>query len=103
MQRTARSPRMESRSISIQEIRVFQTLRAHAGEWLTNHEIAEEAAVADRTARAHTAHFVEVGIAEVAELFPAHRYRLTDRASLTDAGYFDRLEQAVAVLGGLAD
>jgi hypothetical protein len=94
---------MESRSISIQEIRIYQALVAHAGQWLTNREIAEEAAVAERTSRAHTAHFVQLGIAEVAELFPAHRYRLKDRAGVTDTSYIDRLEQAVAVLSGIAE
>jgi DNA-binding IclR family transcriptional regulator len=94
---------VESRSISIQEIRVFQALSAHTGEWLTNREIAEEAAVAERTARAHTAHFVELGIAAVTELFPAHRYRLKDRAAVSDTSYLERLEQAVEVLSGLAD
>lgn len=93
---------MESRSISIQEVRVYQALRAHPGQWLSNHDVADEASVAERTARAHTARFVELGIAEVAELSPSYRYRLKERSALTDASYLDRLEQAVEVLSGIA-
>jgi hypothetical protein len=93
---------MANQALSIQEIRVFQTLRAHAGQWRTNHQIAEEAAVAQRTAQAHTAHFVKLGIAEVEELGPSYRYRLKDRAAVADAAYLNRLEDAVKVLSGLA-
>lgn len=94
---------MESRSVSVQEIRVFQALKAHPGKWLSNHQIAEEALVAERTARAHTARFVEAGIAEVATLFPSNLFRLKDRKDMDDPEFFDQLEHAAEVLSGIAD
>ncbi len=89
---------MSSSSVSIQEVRVFQALRAHAGEGMPLDALAEEAIVAVETAQTCADRFVQEGIAELA----AGRYRLRERSTLTDPAPLDRLEHAAALLSGLA-
>jgi DNA-binding IclR family transcriptional regulator len=89
---------MERAEISLHQLRVFQYV-AHASGWVTSAEIARGAPVAPRTARAHAHHLVSLGIFDQAEVFPAHRYRLSPQAEKRNKGYLLRLQQATEVFG----
>ncbi len=75
----------ETNEISIHAVRVYALLldRVATQEhgWVTANEIAAGAEVAPRTARAYAKRFVDLGIADLAEVFPAHRYRLSEQAA----------------------
>lgn len=88
---------MERNEISIHEVRVFQFLKGGGDKWVTAKDVAAAASVASRTARAHLLKFVKLGIADQAEVFPAHRYRMAEKASKRNAGYMLRLESACEV------
>jgi hypothetical protein len=42
---------------------------------------------------------VRLGIVDQAEVFPAHRYRLSTHAAKRNRGYADRITRAAEVLG----
>lgn len=86
---------MENNEISHHELRVFGA--AKDGEWATAKEIAARASVADRTARHHCLRLVKLGVFDQAEVFPAHRYRLSDKAIKRNAAYMNRLAMAASV------
>jgi DNA-binding IclR family transcriptional regulator len=88
---------MEKNEISRHEILVYQALAE--GKWVTNQEIADKTGVAPRTARHHTLRLVKLGIADQAELFPAHRYRLSEYAAKRNRGYADRIGRAAEIFG----
>ena len=67
--------------------------------WRTSRELAEQAAIARRTARAFAQKFAHLGIIETAEVFPAHRYRLAPKAGKTNAAYVVRLGRASSAFG----
>jgi hypothetical protein len=88
----------ERSEISRHEIEVFRILKQ--GGWFTNAQIAEQAdSVAPRTVRAITLKLVRLGLVDQAEVFPAHRFRLSDVADKRNRGYFDRLVRAAEVFG----
>ena len=89
---------METNEISLHLVRVFELAKAHPG-WLTAKEIADRAGVAGRTARAHAAKLVQLGIFDVAEVFPGHRYRLSELAVKRNKPMLQRLEAARMVFG----
>lgn len=89
---------MERNEVSRHEIAVLKAL-LEADTWLTNAEIADRAQVAGRTARAHTLKLVKLNVIDQAEVFPAHRYRISAHAMKRNRGYFDRLHRAAEVLG----
>lgn len=66
---------------------------------MTAREIANEAGVAPRTARAHVLKFVQLGIVDQASVFPGHRYRVSEHASKWNRSYCDRLARAAEALG----
>ena len=68
-----------------------------ATTWMTNKQIAELAGVAERTARQHTFNLVKLGVLDLAEVFPAHKYRMSEKASKRNASYVNRLELARSV------
>ena len=88
---------METNEVSLHQVKVFQCLEA--GEWLTSKEVAERAGVAGRTARAHLLKLVHLGIVDQAEVFPAHRYRLSEMADKRNKAYVQRLHAAMEVFG----
>jgi predicted ArsR family transcriptional regulator len=90
---------MESNEISIHEAKLFLALKKTGEQWTTSKELAKQAGVADRTARAHLVKLVKLNLADVAEVFPAHRYRYAEKASKRNAGYVNRLERAAEVFG----
>ena len=90
---------MERNEISIQEVRVYCALK-QASSWLTNAELAHLAApISTRTVRAITLKFVRLQLVDQAEVFPAHRYRLADKAAQRNGGYQRRLDTAAEVFG----
>lgn len=90
---------MERSEVSIHEVRIFQYLQSVKGGWVTAKDVGEKARVAPRTARAHLLRFVQLGVADQAEVFPAHRYRLAAKADKRNGSYVLRLETAVEVFG----
>lgn len=66
---------------------------------MTSRDLASEAQIAYRTGRAHALKLVRLGIVDLAEVFPAHRYRLSDVAEKRNLGYFLRLCNVVKVFG----
>ncbi len=89
---------MEKNEVSRHEISVFKVLNEADG-WLTAADIAERAQVARRTASAHALKLVKLGIVDQAEVYPAHRYRLSEFAAKRNRGYADRLSRAADALG----
>ena len=55
--------------------------------------------VAHRTVRAHLRKLVSLGVLDVAEVYPGHRYRLAEKASKRNAGNVQRLQSVASVFG----
>lgn len=89
----------ERNEVSVQEVRFYLAAKASAGEWVTAKALADGSKIAPRTGRAFATKLVSLGLMDVAEVFPAHRYRLSDKASKRNAAYVQRLEVAVGVFG----
>lgn len=89
---------MERNEISAHELRVYLVVAGAAG-WMTNAEIAAAAKVAPRTARLHTLRLVKLGVFDQAEVFPAHRFRISAKAAKRNIGYVQRLEKAREAFG----
>ncbi len=87
---------MEKAEISLHEIKTYMALKQAKG-WLTTHEIAAQTGVHPRTARLHALRFLEMGIVDRVEVFPAHRFRIA--AAAKDVAYVNRLEHACEVFG----
>jgi hypothetical protein len=91
---------MEKNEISLQEVKVYMALVEARGKWLTNAEICKQAdGVSQRTVRAVTLKFTKLNLLDLAEVFPAHRYRWPDKAAKRNASYVLRLQQAAEVFG----
>ncbi len=89
---------VERNEVSRQEVEVFRVLTANVAAWKTNSEIAAECqAVASRTVRAMTLKFVKLGLVDQAEVFPAHKFKLSAKADKRNRGYIERLKQAAEV------
>jgi hypothetical protein len=86
----------EKSEISDKEVKFFMALKASTG-WVTSQHLATKSEVSPRSARMYALKFVRLGIADQAEVFPAHRYKLSDKASRRNVG--QRLEQAIDVFG----
>jgi len=90
---------MERNEISVHEVRVVQALKTFKG-WVTNKEIGQHIkGIAPRTVRAHTDKLVKLGLAEMAEVFPGHRYRWSAKGEKRNRAYLLRLERAEEALG----
>lgn len=89
---------METSEISIHQCRLFHALKTDGG-WITSKEAAIKADIAKRTARAHLLRFVQQGLLDQAEVFPAHRYRLAAKADKRNLAMLQRLESACVVFG----
>lgn len=90
---------MERAEISLHEVRVYRVLKEHSKAWLTNNDLSKMANMNARTTRSHTLRFVKLGIIDQAELFPAHRYRLSTKADKRNKSYLQRIEEANAIFG----
>jgi hypothetical protein len=89
---------VETSEISLHRLRVFLFLEK-AGGWQTNKDVTKGASVAARTARAHTKALVDLGILDQADVFPAHRYRVSEQAKTRNKAYMIRLREAAKVFG----
>lgn len=88
----------ERSEVSEHLLRVWLWLRAANG-WATAAEIAVGANVAPRTARAHAMKLVQLGVCDQAEVFPAHRYRVSALAAKRNKAFTLRLAEAERVFG----
>jgi hypothetical protein len=94
---------VENKEISLHEVKVWRALKANAERWMTNKEIAAlVSGVAPRTVRAKTIKLVMLGLLDQAEVFPAHKYRVAEKARQRNASYVLRLEGAAEVFGAEA-
>ena len=87
---------MERNEVSVHEAKIYCAFLTDPN-WKTSREIAKAASVAERTARQHCLRLVHLGIVDQAEVFPAHRYRISEKAKKRNISYVQRLEQACAV------
>ena len=88
---------MERNEISEHECRFWQAIQSNGAGWKTSRDLALQAQIAPRTARLYCQKFATLGLVETAEVFPAHRYRLAQKAAKTNAAYVTRLECAAEV------
>src|ERR1700691_4421040 len=84
---------MERQEISHSEVKIYSLLSTMK-RWMTNEEISEALTMPKRTVRMHTLRFVKLGLIDQAELFPAHRYRWSEKAGKRNVSYLQRLEGA---------
>lgn len=89
----------EKAEISVHEVRIFWCLQAK-NTWQTSKELATLAKVSPRTARHHLLRYVKLNLVDQAEVFPAHRYRLSAAAEKRNPGYLIRLKNAAEVFRG---
>jgi len=89
---------METNEVSLHRLYVWKYVEK-SGCWLTNDEIAKGANVALRTARSHSKALSDLGLFDRAEIFPAHRFKMSDKAAARNQGYLQRLQQAAEVVG----
>ena len=89
---------MESSEVSLHLLKVYNFI-CDQKQWITAKDIAEGAGIAHRTARAHVLRLVRLGIVDQAEVFPAHRYKLSKLATKRNKAFVQRLEQAREVFG----
>jgi len=85
---------METNEISLHQAKVF---KAASTTWKTAAEIAIDASVAPRTGRHHCKILSDAGIFDQAEVFPAHRYRLSDKAQKRNKAFFERIIRACEI------
>ena len=85
------------KTTSIQLLKVYDAATRHAG-WLSAKELAEIGGVAGRTARAHAARLVDLGLFDLEETFPGFRYR---RAAPNERNFplLQRFDRARTALG----
>jgi DNA-binding IclR family transcriptional regulator len=91
---------MESAEVSLHQLMVYEAVKNSTG-WITNKDIAKLSGVNERTARAHVYKLVNLEVFEQAEVYPGHRYRLSEKAKKRKVAYLDRLDQARKVFGDL--
>lgn len=88
---------METAEVSEHMIRVFTALDEKV--WRTAAEVAVAAEVAPRTARAHLLRLVRLGLLDQAEVFPAHRYRVSTLAEKRNKSMVQRIRAAREAFG----
>lgn len=89
---------VERGEISLHQLKVFNFVKSQDG-WTTAKDIAAGAGVAERTARHHARVLVHLGVFDRAEVFPAHRYRLSDKVNKRNKSYMLRIEEARQAFG----
>jgi predicted ArsR family transcriptional regulator len=88
---------MESSEVSVHEVKVFAS--TSRTEWKTSRDIAQESQVSGRTARKHLLKLQKLGLLDVAEVFPGHRYRRSLLADKRNASYLQRLTHVAEIFG----
>lgn len=87
---------VERNEISEQEVRFYRAAKATT-DWTTASDLARAAKIAPRTSRAYALKFVKLGLFDLAEVWPAHRYRWSSVAAKRNRSYVDRLARAADV------
>lgn len=98
---TLESMRCEGNEVSIHEVLVWKHFEKNAGRWFSINELKPTLGdkMVPRTIRNHANKLASLGILDMAEVFPGHRFRLSEKASKRNAGYLQRLQVAAEVLG----
>jgi hypothetical protein len=89
---------VETNEVSLHLLKVFMFIRDAKG-WVTNQEIAKGAGVNYRTVAWHTKSLVSLGILDHAEVFPGHRFKLSNKSDMRNKAYTLRIQQAMNVFG----
>jgi phage anti-repressor protein len=74
------------------------TLLRHTDEWLSNRELAHRSGIKERTARAHTRYFRQLGLIEVHEYFPNHLHRMAEDAEARNPAVYHRLNMIATLI-----
>lgn len=74
-------------------------LKRNESRWMTSKELAAEALIAERTARAHLARLVRLKMVLAFETFPGRRHKLAEKAEARNKAYFARLNRAIEAFG----
>jgi hypothetical protein len=85
---------IENNEISEHQAKIYDFVRKQ-NQWLTNADITEHVGFSARTVRLHTKRLVDLGIFELAELYPGHQFKLAPKPR--DKVHLQRLLQAVAI------
>jgi FixJ family two-component response regulator len=86
----------ETNEVSEHEAKIFSFVKSQ-GHWVTSKHIAHATQVTERTVQNHVKRLVQLGIFDLAEVFPAHRFRVSEKASKRNIAYLQRLEFACEV------
>lgn len=89
---------METNEISLHQLRIFEFVR-DAARWVSLKEIVAGTASARKTADVHCRRFVNLGVFDRAEVWPGHRYRLSEMAEKRNAAIIERLRKAREAFG----
>jgi hypothetical protein len=84
---------MEKGEISTHEVKVVDFVKG-AKRWVTGKEIVEGTGVKYRTVNNHCNRLIGMGIFDLAEVFPHHRYRYSEKADKRNKAYVLRLANA---------
>jgi DNA-binding CsgD family transcriptional regulator len=96
---TNQQPRkvMEKNEVSLHQLKIW--IASQDGSWFTNKEMSEKSGIKLRTVHHHCLNLVKLGLFDQAEVFPSHRYRLSEFASKRNTSYVNRLNSAKEVFG----
>lgn len=87
----------EKSEISLHLVRIWEFFKSNKARWASNQEIQSTVKFSPRTVRMHTLYLVRSGLIDQQEVFPGHRYRLSDVADKRNKNFFERLEKAIEI------
>lgn len=87
----------ERSEVSLHLVKVYKAVKDLDGKWITNKELAAKTGVALRTVSAHTLQLVHAGIVNQAEVFPAHRFQISEVKDKRNKTFFERLEKTLEI------
>lgn len=89
---------MESAEISLHQLKIFDFV-AGATKWVTMKEIVDGTGSKRETVGLHCRRFVKLGLFDQAEVWPGHRFRLSELAEKRNKSMIERLATARSVFG----
>lgn len=92
---------METNEISLHQFKVYDFLR-RSKSWVTMKDAVQATGVARETVGVHLRRFVSMGIADQAEVWPGHRFRLSGMADKRNKSIIERFEAAREIFGEAA-
>jgi len=91
---------MERNEISLHEVKVYRAFVADKARWFTVNDIVSATdKVAHRTVTHHVRRLLGLGLLDMAEVFPAHKYRWAEKADKRNLAYVLRLQRAESAFG----